>query len=221
MYDQLKIGVSSCLLGEPVRYDGRSKRNGLVADGVFRLFDFVPVCPEVEAGFSVPRSPVQLVGNPGTLRVLGVGDRTLDVTEGLEQFSTAKAEELNGLSGYIFKARSPSCGPDVPIHDMSGEKIGRSMGLFVRAMTDRYPLLPVIDEEGIADSDLGGRFLLKVLLYSRWQKMASCNHYVEQSSELFPETWHRWMAEIYSKRCYFPLSQEELSGREHKRSKIE
>lgn len=220
MHDQLKIGVSSCLLGEPVRYDGRSKRNGLVADRISRLFDFVPVCPEVEAGFSIPRPPVQLVADQETLRALGVRDPTLDVTESLKQFSTAKAEQLKELSGYIFKARSPSCGPDVLIHTMSGGEAGRGMGLFVCAMNDRYPLLPIIDEESIADSEQGGRFLLKALLYSQWQKMASCDRYVEQSPEIIPEIWHRWVAEIYSERCYFPLSPEELSGSVSKRSEI-
>ncbi len=165
MGSRLKIGVSTCLLGEPVRYDGRGRRNDLVIEILSPRFELIPVCPEVEAGLGVPRPPVQLVGDPLWPRARGVEERWLDVTAELECFSAIRVKTFSHLSGFLFKARSPSCGLDVPIYDQDGRETGRGRGIFVRILKEHYPLLPVIDEEGFSDPGRRNRFLQQLPHY--------------------------------------------------------
>ena len=144
---KLKIGVSSCLLGERVRYNGGHKRNQTVID-LFDLgdqFEAVPVCPEVEMGMGIPREPVHIV--MGDERLVGV-ESGKDWTEALHSFNTEKLEELTRLnvSGFIFKTRSPSCGIQA-IHQETSET---TSGLFARAFMKHFPDIPVIDRRTIA-----------------------------------------------------------------------
>ena len=189
------IGISSCLLGERVRYDGQDKRDQPLIGFVSDYFNVVPVCPEMGAGLGVPRPPVQLVGDPLQPRALGVRCRELDVTEQLERYAREKADGLGMVSGFIFKVRSPSCGPDTPLYDVNGVEIGRTQGIFYRVLTDRYPLLPVEDEEGLRQSVNTGRFLLKVLLYSYWLQLAnksSGKREFKALSESYAAVFSRW-----------------------------
>lgn len=209
MSERLKIGVSRCLLGERVRYDGKLKRSGLIADRVAGLFDFEPVCPEVEAGYPVPRPPVQLVGDPNTPQVLGVSDRSLDLTAGLKRYSRQRVATLGGVCGFLLKARSPSCGLDIPLHDLAGEVRGRSQGVFVCALGRRFPLLPVEDEEGMAEPQRGGDFLLRVLLFACWQGKINGGG-VEDS--LFTQ-WRQWLQCLYPGSTSSPQDGAVLKGR--------
>lgn len=101
------VGVSSCLLGERVRYDGRHKRDNVVTKILSRVFEFVPVCPEVSIGLGVPRAPIRLVGRVAAPRAIGVADASVDVTDKLASFGACMGRDLADLSGYIFKSRSP------------------------------------------------------------------------------------------------------------------
>ncbi|MEJ1353889.1 MAG: DUF523 domain-containing protein [Candidatus Sedimenticola sp. (ex Thyasira tokunagai)] len=193
MNQRLKIGVSSCLLGERVRYDGELKRSALIADDMAHFFDFIPVCPEVEAGFPVPRPPVQLVGDQLAPRVVEVGNSQIDITERLDTFSRQRVVELEGVCGYLFKARSPSCGPDIPLFDLSGREVGRTKGIFSRSVQHHFPLLPVEDEGGMENSANGGWFLFGVLLFACWQGTD-----VGDESDLSPaELWRSWVDALY------------------------
>ena len=157
------IAVSSCLLGNRVRYDGGDKRSALICEQLARDFDLIPICPEADAGLTVPRPPVQLVGDPEWPRALGVENASLDVTEVLESFANKRIAELAEISGFICKARSPSCGfGTTPVYDPAGEIREIASGIFMRMLQQSYPQLPLIDEEGIDNPEQRRQFLQRV-----------------------------------------------------------
>lgn len=157
-----RVGISSCLLGENVRYDGTNKRVAL--EDLSEVFEWVPVCPEVEIGLGVPREPIQLVRIGAEVRLQGVTSKA-DHTQKMVEFARRRLDRLAelGLHGYVFKARSPSCGPSrVPV---SGEDETRA-GMFAGAVIERFPGLPVAHEEDLADPGVRGRFIAAVLAAS-------------------------------------------------------
>lgn len=159
---RLRIGVSACLLGEAVRYDGTDKRDATVA-ALAREFELVPVCPEMGIGLGVPRPPVQLEGDPTAPRAVGVSLRDIDVTDALLEFGARSARELGGLCGFVFKSRSPSCGVNsTPIHLAGGGIHPGGRGLFARAFMAALPCLPVEENDGLADPQRREEFLRRV-----------------------------------------------------------
>jgi uncharacterized protein YbbK (DUF523 family) len=148
-----RVGISRCLLGEAVRYDGGHKRSDAILSAFNALVEWVPVCPEVEAGMTTPREPIELTAAPDGVRVIG---RTtgIDWTEPLATFSSRRVAELArlGLSGYILKSGSPSCGLEGP-------------GLFAGALRAAMPDLPIEDEQRLQDEAVRQRFLSRVLAY--------------------------------------------------------
>jgi uncharacterized protein YbbK (DUF523 family) len=170
MTDRPRVGISRCLLGDEVRYDGTHKRDDALVGTLGRHVEWVPVCPEVEVGMGTPREPIQLVarhdGVPSAserARLIGVssGHDWTDLMQGWAQERVRTLMPLN-LSGYIFKARSPSCGVHgVPVQGGNFERAGR--GLFAQALIDSQPDLPVEDEEGLADPRAREEFLQRVL----------------------------------------------------------
>lgn len=165
---KLIIGVSSCLLGEPVRYDGGHKRHALICEELARRFELVGVCPEAEAGLGVPRPPVMLVGDPIHPRALGVEDRGLDVTARLEAFAQDWARRHDDIAGLLLKSRSPSCGiSDVPVFDSAGQAQAHGPGIFARVLRQQYPSLPMEDEAGIEDPVRRQQFVERVSAHHR------------------------------------------------------
>ena len=160
------IGVSRCLMGEEVRYDGGSKPVPWIVDILSEHCDLMPLCPEVEAGLGVPRPAVQLVGSMESPRALGVEDPTLDVTEALLRVGAERKGAINGVDGLILKARSPSCGLfDAPVLDSSGTEIGQDAGLFGRACRENFPDLPLTDESCLEKEAGRVAFLIRVFRY--------------------------------------------------------
>lgn len=163
------VAISSCLLGEKVRYDGKHKQDACIAQYFSARVDWKPVCPEVGAGLGVPRPPVQLVGDKDRPRALGVEDARLDVTDMLVDYAREMLPELQGVNGYIFKSRSPSCGlTDTPLFDADGHDNGLTPGIYARLVTTALPGLPVIDEQQLVDAQSRDRFMQQVLSY--WQR---------------------------------------------------
>jgi uncharacterized protein YbbK (DUF523 family) len=161
------VGVSSCLLGKEVRYDGGHKRDPLITDLLGRYFTWVPVCPEVESGMGIPREAVRLTGSPERPRMVGIRSGE-DHTLAMEAFSRARVRDLEklDLSGYILKARSPSCGMErVPVFGASPASSAR--GLFARELIRCFPTLPVEDEGRLSDAAIRERFIERVLRYWR------------------------------------------------------
>jgi uncharacterized protein YbgA (DUF1722 family)/uncharacterized protein YbbK (DUF523 family) len=169
----IRLGVSACLLGERVRYDGADKLDRRIRETLGRHFDFVPVCPEVAIGLGVPRPPIELVGRVATPRAVGVADSALDVTDRLAAYGDNMATRLSDISGYIFKARSPSCGIDDVTIRGAGKRVSMGGGVYATAFIERQPLLPVEDEVGLADAVRCDDFLERVFAYRRWRDLVA------------------------------------------------
>lgn len=168
----IRLGISSCLLGEPVRYDGGHRRNSYIVDILSRNFEFVSICPEMAIGMGVPRPRIQLVAWERTdIRAMGVEKRELDVTEALMEFARITAGKLNNISGYILKSGSPSCGNKVQIHTRTGEPIDEGTGIFACVLMETHPLLPVEEEKLLNDLSSRKNFLERVFAYDRWMSL--------------------------------------------------
>lgn len=171
MTSPIKIGVSSCLLGEKVRYDGGHKHDRYLTDVLGRFFLFVPVCPEVECGMSVPREAMRLEGDPAAPRLITHKSRA-DKTEQMLAFCRAKVEALalEDLCGFIFKKGSPSSGLfRVKVYDHAGVPSKTGSGLFAAAVARRFPHLPMEEEGRLVDASLRENFIERVFSYRRWK----------------------------------------------------
>lgn len=159
-----KVGISACLLGENVRYDGGNKSNRYLTEELGKYVEWVPVCPETECGMLVPREPIELVGQTDFPKLLGVQSRT-DHTEKMRRWIEEKliALEKENLTGYIFKSKSPSCGiREVPVHTKDGVPFAQSAGMFAKAFMEKFPSIPVTDEELQNDSTQREKFINKL-----------------------------------------------------------
>jgi uncharacterized protein YbbK (DUF523 family) len=162
--EKIRLGISSCLLGEPVRYDGGHKHDAYLTDALGRFVEWIPVCPEVECGLPVPREAMRLEGDPASPRLVAIRTH-LDHTERMLAWARRRVEELaaGGLSGFVFKANSPSCGREgVPVYDARGTAQEIGVGLFARLFMERFPHLPVEDEERLHDPALRENFIERI-----------------------------------------------------------
>src|SRR5437867_11014567 len=145
----LRLGISACLLGQAVRYDGGHKRDPFLAETLGRFVEWVPVCPEIELGLGVPREPIRLEGDARAPRLVAPGSGT-DHTAAMDRLVCARADALAGLrlTGFVVKKDSPSCGLErVPVWGRRIAAARTGVGVFTRALMERLPLLPV-EEEG-------------------------------------------------------------------------
>lgn len=170
----VRIGISSCLAGEKVRYDGNDKRDHYITGTLGHFFEFVPVCPEMAIGLGVPRPPIQLVGNAKKWRAVGVADPTLDVTDKLAAYGARMAHDLEDISGYIFKSKSPSCGMErVKVYAPGRVPSKSGTGVYAAAFMAVQTTLPVEEEERLGDMALRENFLERVFAYRRWQDLTA------------------------------------------------
>ncbi len=171
MSARIRIGISSCLLGQKVRYDGGHKHNEYITETLGRIFEFVPFCPEVAIGMGVPRPPIRLVKTGGAVQARGVDDPARDVTARLMAYAKTVAPKLRGVSGYILKSRSPSCGLErVAVHNARGRPVDRASGIYAGRLLALLPALPFEDEERLRDPRLRKNFIERVFIYHRWQQ---------------------------------------------------
>lgn len=169
---KIVIGVSSCLLGHNVRFDGNHKQQRLITDELAEKFHYVAICPETAIGLGVPRPPIRLVGDGNRQRAINVRDESIDVTAQLVEFGRRKARQLQHISGYIFKKGSPSCGLfNVKIYKNPAQVLNSGTGLFAREIMNAHPLLPVEEEGRLNDAMLRANFLQRVEVYHRWQQL--------------------------------------------------
>jgi uncharacterized protein YbbK (DUF523 family)/uncharacterized protein YbgA (DUF1722 family) len=170
-FPPIRLGISSCLLGHKVRYDGTDKRDRLITGTLGKYFDFVPVCPEVAIGLGVPRPPIRLVGSVRSPRAVGVEGPALDVTKKLAAYGRQQARALDDVSGYILKSRSPSCGmAGVEVHARRARR-KRGRGIYAAAFMAAQPLLPVEEEGRLGDARRRDNFLERVFAWRRWQAL--------------------------------------------------
>jgi uncharacterized protein YbbK (DUF523 family)/uncharacterized protein YbgA (DUF1722 family) len=166
------LGISSCLLGEDVRYDGGNKGNAYVIEILSQHLRFISICPETAVGMGVPRPPIQLISREQGVRAVGVHLPELDVTADLVNFGEQKGYVASTLCGYIFKSRSPSCGlRDTPV--LTEEGTSEGPGIYARQILAANPYLPVIDETSLADPEARDNFLERVFALARWRRLAN------------------------------------------------
>jgi uncharacterized protein YbgA (DUF1722 family)/uncharacterized protein YbbK (DUF523 family) len=170
MTSSITIGVSSCLLGEEVRYDGGHKHDRYITDTLGRFFRFVSVCPEVGCGLPIPRESMRLEGDPASPRLMATRSRR-DLTDQMLAYCAEKVVELEheNLCGFIFKKNSPSSGlfrVKVYQNDMPSKS---GSGLFAAAMARHFPLLPMEEEGRLNDPAIRENFLERVFCFHRWK----------------------------------------------------
>jgi uncharacterized protein YbgA (DUF1722 family)/uncharacterized protein YbbK (DUF523 family) len=171
--EKIRMGVSACLLGEKVRYDGQHKLDNYIADTLSQWFEFVPVCPEFELGLGVPRESMRLEGDPEHPRLV-TNKTKVDLTDRMLEWSAARVQSLEqeNLCGFIFKSKSPSSGMErVKVYQSNGQVVKKGNGLFAKAFMDRFPLVPVEEEGRLHDPALRENFIERVFTLRRWREM--------------------------------------------------
>ena len=172
MAEQIKIGVSWCLLGEKVRYDGRHKLDHFIRDSLGRYLNLVPICPEMECGLPVPREAMNLYGDPVAPRLITAGTGR-DFTSQMQTWCTGRLADLEkeDLHGYILKSKSPSCGIDhIKVSEANGRASRHGAGLWAQRLQDRFPFLPVVDEVRLHDPGHREMFIEGIFVHKRWHE---------------------------------------------------
>ncbi|MFP3869374.1 MAG: YbgA family protein [Syntrophobacteria bacterium] len=175
--DHIRLGISTCLLGEPVRYDGGHKHDRFITDTLGQFVAFVPVCPEVECGLGVPRESMHLEGDPESPRLLTSRTR-LDHTERMVAWARRRVQELEkeDLCGFIFKSNSPSSGMErVRIYNEKGIPRKKGVGVFARVFMEHFSLLPFEEEGRLHDTRLRENFIERVFALKRWRDLLKRN----------------------------------------------
>ena len=197
-----RLGISACLLGQNVRYDGGHKDDAFLRETFGRFVEWVPVCPEIEVGMGVPRETVRLVGAPNDPRL--IAERSgRDWTLAMKRFASIKMTELAalGLSGYVFKKNSPSCGVErVRVYDSKNNPARHGRGLFAAAVMARFALLPVEEEGRLNDPSLRENFVERVFAYHRWQEALAGAKSARALVEF--HTRHKFLLLAHSERHY-------------------
>jgi len=174
---KLKIGVSACLMGDEVRFDSGHKKNNFIVSSLKDYFDFEKVCPEIGAGFGVPRPAMQLRHKNQQVELVVSKNPDQVVTEQLINFSNSIMPELDDLDGFIFKKGSPSCGVfRVPVViNEQGHKDRNETGMFAKAFMQKYPLIPVEEEGRLNDATLCENFFERVYAFKRWKSVENAD----------------------------------------------
>lgn len=171
--EKIRLGISSCLLGQNVRYDGGHQLNRYLRDTLGHFVDYVPVCPEVEMGLPIPRETLRLVGDPDAPRLV-FSKSGEDVTDRMTSWAHKRLDRLEeeGLCGFIFKSRSPSSGmARVKLYDRNGVPSKNGVGLFARLFMERFPLFPVEEDGRLNDPRLRENFLEAISTFRSWREL--------------------------------------------------
>jgi uncharacterized protein YbgA (DUF1722 family)/uncharacterized protein YbbK (DUF523 family) len=170
---RLRLGVSACLLGNPVRFDGGHKRDPFLTEGLARFVEWVPVCPEEEAGLGTPREAMRLVNRDRTARLVAVRSQR-DLTDTLTDFAATRLPQLAALDldGFVLKKDSPSCGlMRVKVYSTHGVPARTGRGLFAEALCAALPMLPVEEEGRLCDPVLREHFIERVYAARRVRRL--------------------------------------------------
>ncbi|OGW99100.1 MAG: hypothetical protein A3K11_00355, partial [Nitrospirae bacterium RIFCSPLOWO2_12_FULL_63_8] len=189
-----------CLLGEEVRYDGGHKRDDWILNVLGTHVTWVPVCPEFEVGMGVPREALRLIGHPDAPRMVTEETR-IDFTDRMMSYARRRVRQLEamGLSGYILKSRSPSCGMErVRVYTGRGAPVRRGRGLFARVLMNGFDYMPVEEEGRMADPALRANFVEQVFCYSRWREFKEGRSSILALSDFHER--HRFLLMAHSRR---------------------
>jgi uncharacterized protein YbgA (DUF1722 family)/uncharacterized protein YbbK (DUF523 family) len=203
--NKITLGISSCLLGNKVRYDGGHKLDPFLAFTLGQQVEWVPVCPEAACGLGIPREVMALEGDPASPRIRTVWTG-IDHTSRLQMWIKGELKVLADIdiSGYVFKARSPSCGVrDTKVFDAKCRIRSRGPGQFARAVMDAFPFLPVEDEQRMHDIALRENFVERVFVYKRWRE------YIKEDGSpgglVAFHTEHKYLIMAHSQKHYAAL----------------
>ena len=195
------LGISSCLLGQKVRYDGTAKRDRWIVEQLGRHVDYRPICPEMAIGLGTPRPPIRLVGSPDDMRVVGVEDPSVDVTDALETFALNTAGALGGIGGYVFMSKSPSCGMErVKLYNAKGHAEKKGVGIYARVLMHSLPSLPCEEEGRLNDRMLRENFVNRVFAYRRWQSLRAQGLSAKALVDFHAR--HKYMVMAHSQAAY-------------------
>ena len=198
----IRIGISSCLLGETVRFDGGHKRDAFLTETMGRFVEWVPVCPEVEAGFGTPRETMRLERSNMGVRLITTRTKR-DVTAQLVDYAGPRVEALAAeqLSGYVLKKDSPSCGMvRVKVYDAAGSPVRTGRGLFAERLLRHFPLLPIEDEGRLSDPGLRENFIDRVFAYDRLRRLFDGRWTIGDLVRF--HTAHKLMVMVHSPAAY-------------------
>jgi uncharacterized protein YbgA (DUF1722 family)/uncharacterized protein YbbK (DUF523 family) len=173
MITPIKIGISSCLLGNEVRYDGGHKLDRFLRDTLGKFVEYVPVCPEEECGLGIPREAMRLEGDPEDPRLV-TNKSKKDLTERMKAWSIKRVKELENeaLCGFIFKSRSPSSGMErVKVYNEKGMPVLKGTGIFAREFINHFPLIPTEEEGRLHDPLLRENFIENIFTLKRWRDL--------------------------------------------------
>lgn len=171
--ERVQLGISACLLGRPVRFDGGHKRDGLLTDTLSRWVKWVEVCPELEIGLGVPRPTLRLVGDEASPRLVFQKSGE-DITDRMVAFSRQRLPDFEALDGFVLKRDSPSCGFErVRVYAEAGAPSKKGQGIFAAALTRRFPLMPVEDDGRLNDPGLRENFIERVFAHRRLRALLS------------------------------------------------
>ena len=199
--EKIKIGVSSCLLGDEVRFDSGHKRNAYINNVLANYFDFNKFCPEVAIGLGIPREPVRLVLFDQNIHCVGTKNADLDVTEDLYNIAEEQKHWQQQLCGYILKKDSPSCGME-RVRLYKGDVPDRSgVGLYAHRLMQNFPDLPVEEEGRLEDAHLRENFIQRVYVYWRWKKLMA------------GEVSFKTLSEFHARHKYIFLSHDQSLAR--------
>lgn len=171
--EKIRLGISACLLGENVRYDGGHKLDRFLTDTLGQYVGYVPVCPEVECGLGVPRESMHLEGDPDSPRLVTIRTNR-DMTDRMARWAQKRVAELENenLSGFIFKSNSPSSGMErVRVYSEKGMLVKKGVGIFARIFMDHFPLLPGEDEGRLHNPELRENFVERIFTLKRWREV--------------------------------------------------
>lgn len=171
--EKIRLGISACLLGQNVRYDGGHKLDRYLTETLGKFVEYVPVCPEVECGLGVPREAMRLVGDTESPRLVTVKTKQ-DLTERVMTWARRRVKELEkeGLCGFVFKRGSPSSGMErVKVYNERGMAEKKGRGMFAGAFMDHFPLIPVEEEGRLHDPNLRENFIERIFALMRWREV--------------------------------------------------
>ncbi len=204
--NEIKIGISACLLGEKVRFDSGHKHDHFITDTLGMFFKFVPVCPEIEVGMGVPRETVNLQGDVSSPRMIGTKSGE-DWTERMRVYSEKRVKQLEkyNLRGYILKKDSPSCGLErVKLYARPGAAPERkARGLYADRLVKQFPLLPIEEEGRLNDPVLRENFIVRVFAYDRLCRLFSGSY--KRGAVMQFHAAHKYLLLAHSPKHYQEL----------------
>ena len=194
--DKIPVGVSECLMGRAVRFDGGHKHNLYITETLAEYFELLPACPEVAIGLGVPRKPVRIIVTDQGARVRGVENPGLDVTDALAAQAKENAQAWPDLGGYIFMQNSPSCGVfAVKRYDTSGRLLGaEGRGAYAQKLIELLPLLPVEEAGRLCDLSLRDNFITRVYAYYDWRQSVGTEPTAEKLIHFYSRYKYQVMA---------------------------